>query len=104
MGGRGRCLRRLLPPNWLQPHLLCQRGAAAEPQYILVYAVTAAGQEVCISGARFKHFGENAVSAAALRAADLARHGQDQASAIWIRIRMVVQDLQRGRREGETVH
>ena len=31
---------------------------AAERQYILVYAVTAAGQEVCISGLRFEHFGE----------------------------------------------
>jgi hypothetical protein len=28
----------------------------AEPQWILVYAVTAAGQEVCISGPRFEHF------------------------------------------------
>ena len=30
----------------------------AEPQYTLVYAVTAAGQEVCISGPRFEHFAE----------------------------------------------
>ena len=51
-----------------------------------------------------EEYGESAVSAAALRALDLARLGQDQASAIWIRIGMVVQDLQRGRREGETVH
>jgi hypothetical protein len=51
-----------------------------------------------------EEYGESAVIAAAQRALELANHGQNQASAIWIRIGMLAQDMQRGRRERETVH